>query len=338
MTSAPDSTNRGALKAHLVGGGIAGLASAAYLIRSGVRGENIQILEEATLLGGSLDGGGSAASGYTLRGGRMVTYEAYTCMFDLLSFIPSLTDDKKTVKGEIYDFNERWVSHSRARLIVQGQKLDASDLGLANKDRLDLIEIMALGETSLGAKRIEEMFQASFFKTNFWFMWSTTFAFQPWHSAAELRRYLHRFIQEFPRIDTLAGVRRTPYNQYDSIVRPLVKWLQEQGVVFTTGITVTDLDFRYGRTGKQVERIHYLERGVEATFAVEPDDLVFVTNGSMTAGSSFGSISAPAKLQADKGGSWTYGRPWRRSTKASDVRRPLTIILTHPSGSPSPSL
>ena len=51
-------------------------------------------------------------------------------------------------------------------------------------------------------------------------MWATTFAFQPWHSAIELKRYMHRFIQEFPRINTLGGVRRTPYNQYDSIVLP----------------------------------------------------------------------------------------------------------------------
>jgi oleate hydratase len=306
MNTAQGATPSRRAKAYLIGAGIAGLASAAYLIRNGVPGENIQIFEETSRLGGSLDGGGSAASGYTLRGGRMVTYDAYTCMFDLLSFIPSLSDPKRTVKDEIYAFNERFVSHSRARLIAQGKKLDASDLGLANRDRLDLIEIMAAREATLGARRIEELFQPSFFKTHFWFMWCTTFAFQPWHSAVELKRYLHRFIQELPRMDTLGGVRRTPYNQYDSIVRPLAKWLVEEGVVFTTDARVTDLDFRYGPDGKQVERIHYMERGgVAASAGVGPDDLVFVTNGSMTAASSFGSMTTPAKLDADNGGSWT---------------------------------
>jgi myosin-crossreactive antigen len=61
-------------------------------------------------------------------------------------------------------------------------------------------------------------------------MWCTTFAFQPWHSAVEFKRYLLRFILEFSRIETLAGVKRTVYNQYDSLVLPLQKWPQAQGV------------------------------------------------------------------------------------------------------------
>jgi oleate hydratase len=315
------------IKAYLVGGGIASLASAAYLIRDGgVPGQNIKIFEETSILGGSLDGGGSAATGYTLRGGRMVTYEAYTCMFDLLSFIPSLTDRARSVKDEIYDFNDRFISDAHARLVGEGGKLDASDLGLSNRDRLDLVEIMAVSEASLGAKRIEALFEPAFFKTNFWLMWCTTFAFQPWHSAVELKRYLHRFIQELPRIHTLGGVRRTPYNQYDSIVRPLVAWLTEQGVVFTTAARVTDLDFRYGPSGKQVERILYVERGVAAALNVGPDDLVFVTNGSMTAGSSFGSMTAPANLETDTGGSWAL---WETlAAKHEDFGRPA-VFASH---------
>jgi oleate hydratase len=342
MNATQGATSPRRAKAYLIGAGIAGLASAAYLIRNGVLGENIQIFEETSLLGGSLDGGGSAANGYTLRGGRMVTYEAYTCMFDLLSFIPSLSDPERTVKDEIYAFNERFVSHSRARLMARGEKLDASDLGLANRDRLDLIEIMAAREATLGARRIEQMFQPSFFKTHFWFMWCTTFAFQPWHSAVELKRYLHRFIQEFPRMDTLGGVRRTPYNQYDSIVRPLAKWLVEEDVVFTIDARVTDLDFHHGPAGKQVERIHYLERGVAASAGVGPDDLVFVTNGSMTAASSFGSMTAPAKLEAESGGSWTlwetlaakhegFGRPAAFDSHIDDSKwLSFTVTLTDP--------
>ena len=81
-----------------------------------------------------------------------------------------------------------------------------------------------------------------FFETKFWYMWATTFAFQPWHSAVEFRRYLHRFMKEFSRIETLAGVKRTIYNQYDSLVRPLVAWLEKQGVQFITDCTVTDFD------------------------------------------------------------------------------------------------
>ena len=245
------------------------------------------------------------------------------CMFDLLSFVPSLTDATRSVRDEIYDFNERFISDSHARLVAGGEKLDASNLGLSNKDRLDLTEIMAVSEASLGAKRIAELFQPSFFKTNFWFMWCTTFAFQPWHSAVELKRYLHRFIQELPRIHTLGGVRRTPYNQYDSIVRPLVAWLTEQGVVFSTAAKVTDLDFRYGPRGKHVERIRYLEGGLAAALEIGPDDFVFVTNGSMTGASSFGSMTTPARLETDKGGAWAL---WETlAAKNEDFGRPAAF-------------
>jgi oleate hydratase len=326
-----DNTDRAAqrskTKAYLIGGGIASLASAAYLIRDGgLSGDNIGIFEETPLLGGSLDGAGSPDQGYVIRGGRMFTYEAYTCTFDLLSFIPSLSDPGKTVKDEIYEFNERVVSHSNSRLVRNGEKVDVSVMGFSNKDRLDLIEIMAVSEDSLGTKRIEDVFEPSFFKTNFWYMWVTTFAFQPWHSAVELKRYLHRFIQEFPRINTLAGVRRTPYNQYDSIVRPLAKWLKKQGVRFEMGARVTDLDFKYGAGGMGVERIHYIRNGAPLEIAVGADDLVFVTNGSMTAGSSLGSMTSPAKLVGmdsdgkSLDGSWVLWKTIAR--KHSDFGRP----------------
>ena len=323
MNSTPtDHADRDKAKAYLVGGGIASLASAAYLIRDGgVPGANITIFEEGGVPGGSLDGAGAAGHDYVVRGGRMFTEEAYTCTFDLLSFIPSLTAPGRSVKDEIYEFNARVKTESHARLVRRGEKLDASALGLSNRDRLDLIAVMAESEDALGAKRIEDVFAAAFFKTNFWLMWCTTFAFQPWHSAAELRRYLLRFLQEFPRIHTLAGVRRTPYNQYDSLVRPLTRWLMEQGVRIVLGAQVTGLDFKYGPDGKGVEGIHTLHGGTRTEFAVEAGDLVFVTNGSMTAASSLGTMTTPPSLGTKKeGGAWAL---WESLAKDhSDFGRP----------------
>ncbi len=296
MASNDHAVSQSAIKAHLVGSGIASLAAAAFLIRdAGVPGGNITIYEEGKIFGGSLDGAGTPSEGYVIRGGRMFTYEAYTCTFDLLASVPSLDDPTRTVKDEIYAFNEKHVSHSRARLVSHGQKVDVSRMGFCNRDRFDLMKILAVTEASLGAKRIEDVFASSFFTTNFWYMWATTFAFQPWHSAVEMKRYLHRFLQEFPRINTLAGVRRTPYNQYDSIVRPLTKWLIERGVHFETGVRVTDMDFKYGPHGKAVERIHYRHEGLVHEIGVSDDDLVFITNGSMTAASSLGSMTSPAQ-------------------------------------------
>jgi len=332
------------IKAYLTGGGIASLASAAYLIQAGgVPGPNITILEASELLGGSLDGKGSPEHSYVIRGGRMFTEEAYTCMFDLLSFIPSLTTNGMSVKDEIYEFNSRIKSNSLCRLVKDGQKIDASHMGLSNADRMELISIMATSEDTLGAKRIEDIFELSFFKTNFWYMWCTTFAFQPWHSAVELKRYLLRFMQEFPRIHTLAGVRRTPYNQYDSIVLPITEWLVQHGVQFVTGTQVTNLDFNHGQDGKAVERIHTVSHGAEDSIVVRDIDLVFVTNGSMTAASTQGSMTEPARLASkEEDGSWAlwetlvqdnpeFGNPAAFNSNVAESKwLSFTVTLTDP--------
>ena len=318
--------NQDTSRAYLVGGGIASLASAAYLIRDGgIPGANIVIFEETDAIGGSLDGQGSAETGYFMRGGRMFTDEAYTCTYDLLSSIPSLSDPHTTVRDEIRTFNEAMKSHSHCRLVAGGAKVDVSTMGFSNKDRLALIALMAASEGSLGARRIEDYFQPSFFKTPFWYMWCTTFAFQPWHSLVEFKRYVQRFIQEFPRIATLAGVRRTPYNQYDSIVRPLTKWLKEHGVQFLMSSQVTDLDFKYGPEGKGVERIHYVRDGAQNDIVVGSGDYVFVTLGSMTAASSVGSMTAaPSLVSSHTGGSWAL---WETLVKKhSDFGRPSVFI------------
>jgi oleate hydratase len=212
MTPDNRSATRSETKAYLVGGGIASLASAAYLIRDGgLSGANITVFEETDVLGGSLDGAGAADKGYVIRGGRMFTYEAYTCTFDLLSGVPSLGDPAVTIKDEIYAFNEKHIPDAKARLVRGGQKVDVSTMGFSRRDRIDLIELMAMSEEALGTRRIEDMFAPAFFTTHFWYMWVTTFAFQPWHSAVELKRYLHRFIQEFraSRRSAASAARRT---------------------------------------------------------------------------------------------------------------------------------
>ena len=308
--------------AYLIGSGIASLASASYLIRDGhVPGSNIHIFEETDQTGGSLDAHGIPENGYVMRGGRMFDEEAYTCTYDLLSFIPSLSNPEKSVRDEIFEFNQKIKSHSHCRLVANGQKVDVSSLGFSGRDRMDLIELMIHSEDFLGTRRVDECFQPSFFTTNFWFMWCTTFAFQPWHSAVEFKRYLLRFIQEFPRIETLAGVRRTPFNQYDSIVRPLLKWLRVQGVRFEMNCQITDMDFKLSDNTKIVENIHLIRDGKREEIATSESDLVFITIGSMTADSSLGSMTAAPRLESRKsGGSWAL---WETlSKKQTDFGRP----------------
>ena len=95
-------------KAYLVGGGIGSLSAAAFMIRDGgLPGGNISILEAAPVMGGSLDGAGDPAGGYSMRGGRMVTTDNYECTWDLYKSIPSLINAGKTVFDETVEFNEK---------------------------------------------------------------------------------------------------------------------------------------------------------------------------------------------------------------------------------------
>ena len=296
-------------KAYLVGGGIASMAAAAFMIRDGdIVGHNITIIDEGDRLGGSLDGAGSAQHGYVLRGGRMFESK-YLCTFDLFASIPTL-DGNRTVTQEIIDWNETMKTSSKSRLVRDGHRETAPEFGLSERHILTIERLALEPEGMLGRSSIDEQFDASFFKTNFWFMWCTTFAFQPWHSAVEFKRYLVRFAHMVAGFNRLEGILRTVYNQYDSMVRPLQKWLEERGVNFETNTRVVDLGFDGVSDETIVRRIAVERNGTPGEIAVNATDHVLVTLGSMTEGSSLGSMdTAPVLKDKADGGAWTL---WER--------------------------
>lgn len=302
----------------MVGGGIGSMAAAAFMIRDGgIPGNNITIFEALPVSGGSLDGAGNPHEGYSLRGGRMLTTDNYECTWGLFKSIPSLADPKKTVFEETIAFNDRIKAHSQARLVDRNRAIvDVTSMGFTMQDRVELVKLAEASEEELGASRITDWLSPPFFETKFWFMWATTFAFQPWHSAVEFKRYLHRFMKEFTRIETLAGVKRTVFNQYDSLVRPLESWLEKQGVMVRKGCTVTDLDMTTLDGKHAVKSIVYRKEGKTQSVSVGADDLVIVQNASMTDAASLGTMTtAPKPLTKADSGGWTLweklvqGRP-----------------------------
>ncbi|WP_137958876.1 oleate hydratase [Burkholderia sp. 4M9327F10] len=300
---------------YLVGGGIASLAAAAFLIRDGhVRGCDITILEALGKPGGSLDGSGSAESGYVVRGGRMLESK-YLCTYELFSSIPTL-DGSKSVTQEIFDWNETIRTSSRSRLVRNGKREDSPAYGLDEQHLLTLGRLSIEPEIMLGNSRISDHFDASFFETNFWLMWCTTFAFQPWHSVAEFRRYLLRFAHMTSGFNQLHGIMRTVYNQYDSMIRPLRRWLDDHGVVFQPNNRVIDLLFDETGLANRVRGIVCESAHQRLEIPVGAADKVIVTLGSMTASSSLGSMDHPVPLNtADSTGAWALwktiaaGRP-----------------------------
>ena len=98
-------------KVYIIGSGIAGLASAFYLIKdAGVVAEDIHILEKDSIAGGATDGAGNPEQGYVVRGGRMHEMH-YECYWELLSHIPSLEDPTISVRDESYEFITALTKH-----------------------------------------------------------------------------------------------------------------------------------------------------------------------------------------------------------------------------------
>ncbi len=302
-------------KVYLVGGGIASLAAAAFLIRDGdIFGHNITILEELDRLGGSLDGAGTPETGYVLRGGRMIESK-YLCTYGLFASIPTL-DESRTVTQEIFAWNETMKTSSKSRLVRDGQRQTAPEFGLSEKHILTIERLALEPEGLLGRSSIADQFDPTFFKTNFWLMWCTTFAFQSWHSAVEFKRYLVRFAHMVAGFNRLQGIMRTTYNQYDSMVRPLQKWLDQRGVKFALNTRVTDLEFCENDGTKSVARILYERAGQTGEIFVDARDFILVTLGSMTEASSLGTMDTAPTLKGKRdGGAWTLwekiaaGRP-----------------------------
>ncbi|MGD0640851.1 MAG: oleate hydratase [Roseiarcus sp.] len=312
----------------LVGGGVASMAAAVFLIRdAGVPANHIHILEELGIEGGSLDGAKSPVQrGFVTRGGRMLEEEAYQTLWNLLDSIPSLENPDVTIRQEILDFNDKVKTDAHARLIDKNHSIiDASVYGLNTGDRMEMTRLLATPERLLRARRIDEIFSEHFFSTNFWQMWRTTFAFQNWHSAIELKRYFLRFIQEFPRMHTLAGVRRTKYNQYDSIARPLQRWMLAQGVDVRFATRVVDVDFdQTDPANRRVTRLHIRTKSGESTIELADNDVAMLTLGSIAADATYGgNDTVPELIRDRRDGAWAL---WDAiAGKAEDFGRPHTF-------------
>lgn len=297
--------------AWFVGSGLASLAGAAFLIRDAhMKGDRITILEELKIPGGALDGIKEPEKGFVIRGGREME-EHFECLWDLFRSIPSLEQPDASVLDEFYWLNKKDPSKSLQRTTQkQGQDVpDKAELTLNDKAQKDLIKVFLATREEMENKRINEVFSQDFLKSNFWLYWRTMFAFEEWHSALEMKLYLHRFIHHVHALADFSTLKFTRYNQYESLVLPLVKWLTDRGVKFRYGIEVTDVDFDIKAGKKQATRIHWKEDGQTGGVDLKADDLVFITIGSLTENSDNGDHKTPAKLKTGHAPAWDM---WRK--------------------------
>lgn len=292
--------------AYLVGAGLASLAAACFLIRDGrLKGENIHIFEELEVPGGSLDGRDIPARGYVMRGGREMENH-FECLWDLFRSVPSLEIEGASVLDEFYWLNKEDPNYSMCRAIYSGGKEIETDgdFTLTQKAIKEILDLCLKQEDELADVKITDVFSADFFKSNFWLYWKTMFAFEPWHSAMEMRRYLMRFVHHIGGLADFSALKFTKYNQYESLVLPMIEYLKDNGVDIEYGVGVEDIIVDATAENKVAKALKIKRHGKEDEITLTTDDLVFVTNGSITESSTYGDNDTPAPPTNALGGSW----------------------------------
>ncbi|MFK4729457.1 oleate hydratase [Agromyces mediolanus] len=312
--------------AWFVGAGLASMSSALFMIRDGqLPGERITILERLPLPGGALDGIKKPEKGFVIRGGREME-DHMECLWDAFRTVPSLEIEGASVLDEFYWLNKDDPNYSLCRVTEQqGQDAHTNNLfGLNDTAQKDIVRIFLATREEMERKRIDEVFSKDFLESNFWLYWRTMFAFEEWHSALEMKLYLHRFVHHIGGLPDLSALKFTKYNQYESLVLPMYRWLLDQGVTFHFDTQVTDIDFSIDGdepdAPKRATRIHWVQGGVEGGVDLGEDDLVLATIGGLTENSDEGDQRTPAKLDESPAAGWalwqniaakhpSFGRP-----------------------------
>lgn len=323
-------------KAIMIGAGLSNMAAAVYLIQE-AHWHGDQITFYALDDHGANDGSEmddakddywnvnhpmENTRGYIARGGRMLNYRTYVDLMDLLGRVPSVTEAGLTAAEDTHEFDAAHRTFDKARLLQGGKGIiDGGKLGLNSKDRSLLTKLVLMPdkeETRLDNVSIAEYFKDDphIFQTNFWYMWETTFAFRTQSSAQELRRYMHQMIYEFTQIEHLVGVNRTRYNQYESIMLPLINYLKNQGCQFVMNRRVTDWQFK--ETAMQDEitvtglEMTNVDTDETETVPVDDQTAVIFTNGSITDSATIGDYDTPAPENPDYGAAASL---WKRATE-----------------------
>ncbi|MEG0072238.1 MAG: oleate hydratase [Raoultibacter sp.] len=296
--------------AYLVGAGLASLAAAAFLVRDGqMPGDHIHILEEMSLPGGACDGIHDPQKGFLVRGGREMENH-FECLWDLFRSIPSLELEDLSVLDEFYRINKHDPNYSLMRATVDRGEDAHTDgkFALSEKAATEIAQLFLTRDEDLYDKTINDVFTEEFFTSNFWLYWRTMFAFEQWHSALEMKLYIQRFIHHIGGLPDFSALKFTKYNQYESLILPLVSYLEAHGVQFEYDSQVSNVVFDIQSDKKLARQILLTRKGQPETIELSENDLVFVTNGSCTENSSWGDHDRAPKFITQGGGCWDLWR------------------------------
>ena len=294
--------------AYLVGSGLASLSAACFLVRDGqMKGEHIHILEEMDLPGGACDGIYNQEKGFIIRGGREMENH-FECLWDLFRSIPSIETEGVSVLDEYYWLNKKDPNYSLMRATINRGEDAHTDgkFALSDKAAMSIMELFMTPNEQLYDKTITDVLDPEFFESNFWLYWRTMFAFETWHSALEMKLYIQRFIHHIGGLPDFSALKFTKYNQYESLILPMIKYLKEHHVKFHYNTQVINVEFEFHGEQKIAKHIICLHNGEEEIIDLTTNDLLFITNGSCTENSSLGdNTHAPImNTKEGEGGCW----------------------------------
>lgn len=299
--------------AYIIGTGLAALTAACYLVRDAqMKGEHIHIIEKDALPGGACDGWRFEQAGYVMRGGREMDNH-FEVMWDLFRSIPSIETEGVSVLDEYYWLNKKDPNFSLCRATEkQGQDAHTDKkFGVSDKAALEIMRLFFTPDEELFDKKIEDYFDDEVFQSNFWLYWRTMFAFQNWQSALEMKRYIKRYIHHIGGLPDFTALRFTKYNQYESMILPMIKYLEEHHVQFHYNVKVENVHIDCADGKKTARRIELLREGQKESIDLTEDDLVFITNGGCVENSTMGDQNTPAPYDTEirPGGGWDM---WRK--------------------------
>ena len=313
--------------AYIIGTGLAGLTAAFYLVRDGqMPGNHIHLLEKLELAGGSCDGYKNVHKGFYMRGGREMDNH-FEIMWDVFRDVPSIETPNVSVLDEYYWLNKHDPNYSLCRATVnKGEDAHTDKLFKLDKDSaMALSQLFITPEVNLEDKKISDVLPESFWETNFWLYWQTMFAFQKWSSALEMKRYLCRYVHHIDGLPDFSALRFTKYNQYESMILPLIEYLKKHDVDVQFGMDVKNVIIEDVDGKKTAKELIYVKDNKEQSIPLTADDLVFITNGCCTDTSSYGDQThAPdlSHIVNGQGESWDLWKNIAKQAKHDEYGHP----------------
>ncbi len=358
--------------AYIIGTGLAALSAPLRSISCAMRqmpGENIHVLRQ---------GPGTRrrarwrvllfpAEGYVMRGGREMDNH-FEVMWDLSTArCPAhRRPEGVSVLDHYYWLNKEDPNYSQCRATKASSatmrtRRSRASSGSPTRRRMEILKLyLASGRRPRHDKPITDYFDDEVLNSNFWLYWRTMFAFENWHSALEMQLLhppLHPSHRRPARL--LRALRFTRYNQYESMILPMVKYLESHGVEFRYNTKVENVNSRLAAgagpkrehtgvgqdtiqkiqatsgffkrnpastpTKKLAVRIDVDHEGDKSSIDLTENDLVFITNGGLRGERPpMGAQNTPAGIEPRR------SSPVRRLGHVEPHRRPVDPSFGHP--------